>query len=287
MIPMVEYGSKRVSKTAVFTTPATVLAHFGEELSYADLKKGLYLFEKRDQEKILAGVKQRQFEFWNDIETVQYYRDVHWQLPGMEEHAKKTLKSLNVQEGHVIVDLGCGWGRVAEQLLQTKVDFTYLGIDFADEMLRLARRDVERLGDGRVNFKNHDLSQGIPLESDCSDRILANWGIVYFSQKELKDALAEVSRVLKPDGLFVCAAIVEGANFFLLALRYLPAFINPKSRKIIMKGMKFGTRIKKLFPLYTKEQLELMIKEAGGLEIIDAYPTIKGRSVTIMAQKPT
>jgi len=84
----------------------------------------------------------------------------------------------------------------------------------------------------------------------------------------------------------VCAAIIEGANFFLLALRCIPALINPRTRKIIQKGIKFGAHINKLFPLYTKEQLELMIKEAGGLEIIDVYPTIKGRSVTIVAQKP-
>jgi len=285
MITLVESGSKRIGRN-VFTTPATILAAFGEELGYSDIEEGLYLFEPEDQKKILAGTKQRQFHFWNDIRTVEYYRDVHWQLPGMKEHAHETIQSLDVEEQQTIVDLGCGWGRVAEQLLKMKINFTYIGIDFSDEMLKLARGEVEQRGDGRVNFKNHDLSQGIPLDNDCADRILANWGIVYFPQEELKQALAEVNRVLKPGGLFICAAIVEGANFFLLALRYLPALINPKTRRIIKKGMRFGARIKKLFPLYAKEQLELMIKEAGGLEIIDVYPTIKGRSVTIVAQKP-
>jgi ubiquinone/menaquinone biosynthesis C-methylase UbiE len=202
----------------------------------------------------------------------------------MEEHAQKTLESLDVQENQVIVDLGCGWGRVAEQLL-SHVNFKYIGIDFSDEMLKVAREEVEKRGDGRVEFKNYDLTQGIPLDDNVADRILANWGIVYFPQEELKRVLAEVHRVLKPGGIFVCAAIVEGANFVLLLLRCLPEFINPKRRRVIKKGMKFGARIKKLFPLYTKEQLELMIREAGELEIVDAYPTIWGRSVTIVARK--
>ncbi|MFH1392269.1 MAG: class I SAM-dependent methyltransferase [bacterium] len=287
MITLVEHGSEKIGRS-VFTTPATVLAHFGEELSYADIANGLYLFEPEDQKKILAGMKQKQLQFWNSIDTVEYYRDTHWQLPGMEEHALRTLQSLTVQNGSVVVDLGCGWGRVAEQLLKLKLDFQYIGFDFSDEMLKTARKHIRELGDGRVLFYNHDLTQGIPLGDNYTDRILANWGIVYFPQDELKFALSEVNRVLKPGGIFVCAAIVEGASFVLLAIRSL--FSRPiksfKKRKVIKKGMRFGACIKKLFPLYTKEQLSLMITEAGQLEIIDMYPTIAERNINIVARKP-
>jgi len=285
MITLVENGSKHLRK-AVLTTPASVLAAFGKEINYNDIEEGLYLFEPEDQKRIIAGIKQKQFHFWNSIETVEYYRDIHWQLPGMEEHAKKTLESLAIQNSDLVVDLGCGWGRIAEQLLSFKLNFQYIGIDFSDEMLKMARKNIQELGNGKIAFQNHDLAQGMPLADNVANKILANWGIVYLPQDELKPTLAEVHRVLKPGGIFVCAAIVEGASFVLLALRCLPAFISSKKRKIIKKGMKFGARVKKLFPLYTRDQLELMIGEAGQLEIIDMYPTIWGRSVTIVARKP-
>ena len=71
MITMVEHGSKRINRVAVFTTPASVLAAFGKELSYKDIVDGLYLFEPNEQEKIFTGLKQKQFQFWNDIEVFE------------------------------------------------------------------------------------------------------------------------------------------------------------------------------------------------------------------------
>lgn len=290
MIALAEFGGKQINKKSIFVTPGTVLAAFGQKLSYKDIMEGLYLFDKdKDQERILNGIAQKQKDFWSDIEVVRYYFQDHWQLPGMREHSKKILNSLNMQNNDMVLDLACGWGRVAQEILNLQINFKYIGIDFADNMLERAREEVQKFGDGRVDLINHDLSSNIPCPDNFADRVLANWGIVYLSQEQLQNALQEVNRVLKPGGIFVCAAIVEGANFILLALKSMlshpiEAF---KKRKIIKKGMGFGAQIKKLFPLYTKEQLSLMITEAGKLEIIDQYSTISGRSLTIVAQKLT
>jgi len=291
MMTLVQNGGKWVKRgIAVFTTPASVLAAFGQQLSYDEVMRGLYVFEdSSDQKKILNGIAQKQRDFWNDIETVEYYRNTHWNLPGMKEHSQKTLRSLNLQDKQKIVDLGCGWGRVAQELLKKKINLDYIGIDFSDNMLKQARKELIEHSKGRIDFINHDLTQGIPLKENSADKILANWGIVYFPQHILEKTLTEVYRALKPGGIFVCGAIVKNANFVMLALKTILThpIESVKKRKIIKKGVKFGEKVKKLFPLYTKEQLSLMISEAGGLETVDQYSTLSGRSITIVARKPS
>jgi len=66
--------------------------------------------------------------------------------PGMTERVVKTVEMLEQAGSPVVLDVGCGSGRVAEALLKAGTS-RYVGVDFSGPMLALAATRLERFRD--------------------------------------------------------------------------------------------------------------------------------------------
>ncbi|MCV2891231.1 class I SAM-dependent methyltransferase [Ruegeria aquimaris] len=106
-------------------------------------------------------------------------------------------------EPPVILDLGCGSGRLLQMLCDLGLPRENLhGVDFVPEQIARAR---QRLGDAAINLVCAQ-SQNLPFGSGSVDRIVIHMSLA--TMLPLERTLCEIDRVLTPDGKL--AIIVDG-----------------------------------------------------------------------------
>jgi ubiquinone/menaquinone biosynthesis C-methylase UbiE len=97
-----------------------------------------------------------------------------------------------------VLDVGCGSGWATRLLADKAASGQVVGIDIADEMIKLAREES-------VTFRNVDFRvasvEKLPF-SDCEFTHAFSMESLYY-YADMSAALAEIRRVLKPGGLFV------------------------------------------------------------------------------------
>ncbi|MGW8374876.1 class I SAM-dependent methyltransferase [Streptomyces sp. ODS28] len=96
-----------------------------------------------------------------------------------------------------VLDLGCGAGHYADELLRLGAR-QVVGVDGSESLLHAAR---ERLGDGAV-LHHHDLEEPLGFLDDRSFDLAVS-ALVYQHLDARAQFLAEVRRVLRPGGALV------------------------------------------------------------------------------------
>jgi ubiquinone/menaquinone biosynthesis C-methylase UbiE len=119
--------------------------------------------------------------------------------------------------GKTVVDLACGTGHLAGMLSGRGARTT--GVDFAPEMIALARRHVSN-----VEFIEADCEQ-LPFNDSQFDAAVCCFGALHFERPDA--VFAEVARILKPGGQFVFTvwrSPAEGGHFLGLILKVYEQF---------------------------------------------------------------
>ena len=99
------------------------------------------------------------------------------------------------------LDVATGTGAVAFALAARTPSAQVLGIDFCEPMIVMARRGVARHTAGNVAFEVGDVL-ALPYPDRSFDCVTVSFGVRNFA--DIPRALAEMRRVLKPGGRFVC-----------------------------------------------------------------------------------
>lgn len=106
------------------------------------------------------------------------------------------LSMLPSLDGLTVLDMGCGSGIYAKELL--KIGACVTAIDSSSEMVDIVKSD---LGE-KLKVYVQDLDNGLPLEkSNTFDLVISPLVIHYI--KDLQKLFIEVARVLKPGGSFI------------------------------------------------------------------------------------
>jgi len=185
-------------------------------------------------------------------------------LNGMNSgHAKMAdwgLAHLKTIAPEVIVDLGCGGGRNAGELLKkypsaqgVAIDYSKLSVEKASEY------NKDLISGGRLEVKQGDVS-ALALPDNTFDLATA-FETIYF-WPGLEACFAEVARVLKDDGCFMIVNESDGTDAASL-----------KFEKII-DGMK----------CYTAEQITDALK-AAGFSKVKTDPHKNKPWITVIAKK--
>ncbi|OGP59916.1 MAG: methyltransferase type 11 [Deltaproteobacteria bacterium RBG_13_49_15] len=108
-----------------------------------------------------------------------------------------------IKEGETVLDLGCGVGIdavFAAKIVGSKGKV--FGVDLVPEMLDRAKKNVQILGIANVSFIEGS-AEKLDFPKDSFHSVISNGAINLIPDK--KRAIAEVFRVLKPNGRFMVA----------------------------------------------------------------------------------
>ena len=146
---------------------------------------------------------------WTKLEeqleqSIPHYDKVNrWMTFGQDKVWRKNVRN-HAEEGMKILEVGCGPGSFAEDLVG--LDVTCL--DPSAEMLRVAKKRVDsaRKSRGEKPAKYVEaIAESIPLPDDTFDRVFCLFSFRDFQDK--KKGLEEIFRVLKPGGqVVICDA---------------------------------------------------------------------------------
>ncbi len=177
-----------------------------------------------------------------------------------DKYMKKLL--INVK-GKKILDLGCGTGRHA--IFLAKKGAVVIGIDFSSEMLREAKKNAKR-SRVKINFKKRDITKKLPFKNNSFDIVLCS--LVFNHIKNLAPIFKEVSRILKPSGVFIFSDLHPG----LISKKRYPLFIRNKVNvytewywhnfsEYINLSKKTNLIIEKVFELKLPREFKTLAKE--------------------------
>ena len=107
---------------------------------------------------------------------------------------RKVAKLAAPAPGGVVLDVCGGTGDLAAEVSRLQPECTVVLVDFAEEMLRLARRKPT---DGRVHSVAGDMCR-LPLADGSCDAVTA--GFAFRNLRSARAGLQEVARVLRPGG---------------------------------------------------------------------------------------
>jgi SAM-dependent methyltransferase len=116
------------------------------------------------------------------------------------------LATCGVQEGDVVLDLGCGAGidlLLAAELVGPRG--RVIGVDMTEAMLDTARQAVARSGHANVEVRD-GLIEELPVPDASVDRVISNCVINLSPQK--RRVFAEIARVLRPGGRMLVSDII-------------------------------------------------------------------------------
>ena len=180
--------------------------------------------------------------------------------PGHAKMADWGMSHLKTIAPSEIIDLGCGGGRNAGELLKkypgakvTAIDYSPLSVEQA------AAYNKDAITQGRCKVQQGDASH-LTLDEESFDLATA-FETIYF-WPGLEKCFAEVAKVLKPGGCFMIVNESDGLDA-----------ASQKFEKII-DGMK----------TYTVEQIEAALKKAGFSEIKTEHHKSKPW-ITVLASK--
>jgi len=137
--------------------------------------------EDIDIPAMFDGIAQR-YDFLNRLLTL-----------GMDRRWRRHMVAgLGLKAGDRVLDLACGTGDVAAEILRRRPGSTVVGADPAAEMLRLAKIKVPAMETVRCP------AEQLPFPKASFDAITVAFGLRNFADRGL--GLAEIKRVLRPAG---------------------------------------------------------------------------------------
>jgi ubiquinone/menaquinone biosynthesis C-methylase UbiE len=182
-----------------------------------------------------------------------------------------------------VLDVGCGPGNSARQLLDFRPDLRIVGLDFSMGMLRLARRltsplrrvsaqATKRAGD--VDFAQADITR-LPIPDNCIDAITGH--SVYYILDDQAAFLREVMRVLRPGGRLILLDPARRA-YPLDAVRHMRW---PR----VAVSVLIWHAIARLYKRVTLEEMSAQLKDAGFARVLTER-AVGGYTVLSRGEKP-
>lgn len=190
-------------------------------------------------------------DWWKD------HRDDTWWVEGMDKFASFLKK------GDAVLDIGCGAGTKTKYLIRKGLDV--LGIDFSEEMIRIARREVP---EGKFLVMNAKNLSGLEQEFDG---VLAHAILLHIPKKEVCDVLQNWVSKLKPHG-YLCLAVKE--------------IKSDEKEEMIVEEKGYGYPYERFFSYFSTEEIKRSLADLD-VKILWEKKVISGKTswIQIICQK--
>ena len=134
----------------------------------------------------------KKYDHFNDVITFGMHR--YWK--------KFVVRQTGLRPGDHCLDLCCGTGDIAREVLRQHPTCNVTGLDFSQEMLKIA--ESKNCKNSNIQYLLGD-AMNIPLPDASFDAVTVGYGLRNVSN--LNGCLKEILRVLQPGGVLVCLDI--------------------------------------------------------------------------------
>ena len=154
------------------------------------------------------------------------FYDILHRFSGLGAVHEKMISMAELQPGQRVLDIGCGTGNLLLALGRDEPGVEIEGLDPDPRALAKAARKAHRAGVAASWRPGY--AQDLPHADGSVDRVFSSLMLHHMPDDDGKDALlAEVRRVLRPDGLLVLADIdghtaVDGHGFLRRRMAHNP-----------------------------------------------------------------
>ena len=163
----------------------------------------------------VADASRRYFNQW----AARYDRS--WTQIWFRENHRLIAQAMDPPADACILDLGCGTGQLAARLAQRVPHGTVLGVDPAEEMIRVARRRHRRRDNLRFEVGS---SEAIPADAGAFDVVASTISFHHWTRPA--ESLRDIARVLRPNGRVLILDLCRD-NLFLAGLDQLQRWLQP------------------------------------------------------------
>jgi len=120
-------------------------------------------------------------------------------VPGLIERLKAGID---------VADVGCGQGHAINLMAKAFPNSRFTGYDFSREGISAGKSEAKQLGLTNARFEEKDAAQ---LNETAKYDLITVFDAIH-DQAQPRKVLANISRALKPDGVFLCVDIQASSN---------------------------------------------------------------------------
>lgn len=198
--------------------------------------------------------------------VISFGIDIKWR--------KRVVKLVNETNPDTILDIATGTGDLAIALAKTNAS-KIVGLDISSGMLEIGKQKIsQKKLQNIINMVLGD-SENMPFDDNTFDAITVAFGVRNF--ESLETGLAEILRVLKPNGIFVILETsVPEKTPFKQGYQFYTKFILPAIGKLFSKDRSayaYLSESASVFPY--GEALNNILREIGFINVKD-YPQTMG-----------
>ena len=183
------------------------------------------------------------------------------------EQLDTMLEVLNLQPNQLVLDIGCGLGKIAEYIAE-KTGASIIGIDFAQKVLEWAQRNT-KAEKGELVFQVGDLNK-LEFPKEKFDVVISIDTL--YNAKNFNEVLKKMKEILKPKGQ-MGIFYAQGRNSEEPLEKMNPENTNV-GKALLENGMQFNTieftengRAIWIRELTVAQELEEMFKEEGNHDL--------------------
>ena len=191
----------------------------------------------------------KKYDLMNDIMSLGAHR--LWK--------KELINLMNIQKGEKIIDVGSGTGDIIKLILNNNLTNNIYSVDLNNEMLKHSKK---KFRNSKVKFIKAN-AENLNFQNDFFDKYIISFCLRNVT--DIKRAIQEAHRILKPGGVFYCLEFSSPEMFIInsLYLSYKKNLIPWIGKKITnnKQAYKYLEESIDLFP--NQEKLLKIIKENG------------------------
>lgn len=196
--------------------------------------------------------------------VISFGIDIKWR--------NKVVDIVSKTKPKYILDIATGTGDLAISLVKTGAE-KIVGLDISDGMLEVGRQKISAKNlDDSITMVIGD-SEDLPYENNSFDAITVAFGVRNF--ENLEKGLAEIYRVLKPQGVFVILETsVPTKTPFKQGYNFYTKYILPTIGKMFSKDQSAYSYLSEsasVFPF--GEALNNILRKTGFINVVDQPQT--------------